>query len=66
MIDPFAEDLPKKRKTQHEIGSDLSSISIEELADRILDLKKEIERLEAEMAKKRSVQSAADAIFRAR
>jgi uncharacterized small protein (DUF1192 family) len=66
MSDPFAEDLPKKRKTQHEVGSDLSSLSIDELTDRIGDLKKEVERLEAEITRKRSVQSAADAIFRSR
>jgi uncharacterized small protein (DUF1192 family) len=66
MIDPFAEDLPKKRKIQHELGSDLSSLSIDELTDRISELKKEVERLEAEITRKRSVQSAADAIFRSR
>jgi uncharacterized small protein (DUF1192 family) len=66
MSDPFAEDLPNQRKTQHEVGSDLSSLSIDELTDRISDLKKEVERLEAEITRKRSVQSAADAIFRSR
>ena len=60
-IDP--DDLPKK-KVAHEIGQDLSLLSIGELAERVNLLKDEIGRLEAEIARKRASQTAADAFFK--
>ena len=60
-IDP--DDLPKKKIT-HEIGQDLSLLSVGELAGRIGLLKDEIARLEAEMARKRASQTAADRFFK--
>jgi uncharacterized small protein (DUF1192 family) len=60
-IDP--DDLPKKKIT-HELGQDLSLLSVGELGDRIDLLKDEIARLEAEMARKRSSQTAAAAFFK--
>ncbi|MGO9399461.1 MAG: DUF1192 domain-containing protein [Xanthobacteraceae bacterium] len=61
MIDP--DDLPKKKLT-HEIGQDLSLLSVGELAERINLLKDEIARLEGEMARKRVSQTAASAFFK--
>jgi uncharacterized small protein (DUF1192 family) len=61
-IDP-EDDRPKK-KSVHEIGQDLALLSVGELAERIDLLKSEIGRLEAEIARKRVSQSAADAIFK--
>jgi uncharacterized small protein (DUF1192 family) len=61
MIDP--DDLPKK-KIAHEIGQDLSLLSVGELAERVNLLKDEIGRLEAEMARKRASQTAANAFFK--
>jgi uncharacterized small protein (DUF1192 family) len=60
-IDP--DDLPKK-KVSHEMGQDLSLISVGELAERIGLLKDEIARLDAEMTRKRASQTAADAFFK--
>jgi uncharacterized small protein (DUF1192 family) len=60
-IDP--DDLPKK-KIAHEMGQDLSPLSVAELGERIALLKDEIARLEAEMARKRASQNAADAFFK--
>ena len=57
------DDRPKK-KIGHEIGQDLTLLSVSELADRIGVLKDEIARLEAEMARKRATQTAADAFFK--
>jgi uncharacterized small protein (DUF1192 family) len=57
------EDAPKKKLT-HEIGQDLTSLSAGELADRIGLLKGEIARLEADIAKKQTVKSAADMFFK--
>ncbi|HUC49681.1 MAG TPA: DUF1192 domain-containing protein [Xanthobacteraceae bacterium] len=59
----FDEDAPKK-KLAHEIGQDLTLLSAGELADRIAMLKGEIARLEADIAKKRAVKSAADQFFK--
>ncbi len=57
------DDRPKK-KVAHEIGQDLTLLSVTELAERIGLLKDEIARLEAEMARKRASQTAADAVFK--
>ena len=66
MSDPFFEETRKKKKTAHDIGEDLSSISIDELDERILLLKSEILRLEEEKSKKSAVKSAADTLFKSR
>jgi uncharacterized small protein (DUF1192 family) len=58
------EDLLPKKKTVHEIGQDLSLLSISELADRIALLKEEIVRLEAAVASKSATRSAADQFFK--
>jgi len=57
------EDRPKK-KVSHEIGQELTLLSVEELAARIELLRDEIARLEADMAKKRASRSAADQFFK--
>ena len=57
------EDAPKKKRV-HEIGQDLTLLSAGELADRIALLKEEIVRLEADIAKKQAVKSAADLFFK--
>jgi uncharacterized small protein (DUF1192 family) len=58
------EDLLPKKKTVHEIGQDLSLLSISELADRIALLEEEIARLEAAKASKSATRSAADQFFK--
>ncbi len=60
-IDP--DDLPKK-KIPHEMGQDLTLLSVGELAERVGLLREEIARLEVEMAKKRASQTAANSIFK--
>jgi len=60
-IDP--DELPKK-KINHEMGQDLSLLSVAELNERIGLLKDEIARLEGEMARKRASKSAADTFFK--
>jgi uncharacterized small protein (DUF1192 family) len=57
------DDLPKK-KIVHEMGQDLSLLSVGELGERIGLLKEEIARLEVEMARKRASKSAADTFFK--
>jgi uncharacterized small protein (DUF1192 family) len=59
----FDDDRPKK-KIAHEIGSDLSLLSVDELTARIDLLKREITRLEAERQKKDASRSAAESLFR--
>ncbi len=60
----FDEDETPKKKTVHDIGQDLTLLSAAELAERIALLKEEIARLEADIAKKRAVKSAADQFFK--
>jgi uncharacterized small protein (DUF1192 family) len=57
------DEMPKKKVT-HELGQDLSLLSVFELQERIAHLKAEITRLEAAVAAKSSAKSAADAFFK--
>jgi uncharacterized small protein (DUF1192 family) len=57
------EDRPKK-KLVHEIGQDLTLLSVKELDDRVALLKEEIARLEADKVKKQATRSAADQFFK--
>ena len=57
------DDRPKK-KIAHEIGQDLTLLSVGELAERIQLLQDEIERLRADIAKKQASRGAADQFFR--
>jgi uncharacterized small protein (DUF1192 family) len=57
------DDRPKK-KISHEIGQDLTLLSVEELAARVQLLNDEIERLQADMVNKRASRSAADQFFK--
>jgi len=61
---PIEEDDRPRKKISHEIGQDLSLLSVEELAERIALLKGEIERLEAASAKKRASKDAANSFFK--
>lgn len=58
------DEEPRKRAPLHEIGQDLSLLSVAELAERIEQLKAEIARLEADMRAKDKTKSAAEALFR--
>ena len=57
------DDRPRK-KVSHEIGQDLSLLSVEELTERIALLTSEIERLQVAMAKKRASKDEANNIFK--
>jgi len=59
------EDVDKPRKKiTHEVGQDLSLLSVEELSQRIALMTSEIERLQAAMTKKRASRDAANSIFK--
>lgn len=58
------DDEPVKPKRVHEIGQDLSLLSVGELQERIGQLRGEIARLEAELQAKGSTRLAAEALFR--
>lgn len=57
------DDRPKK-KVAHEIGQDLTLLSVDELGARIALMREEIARLEADIAKKQASRSAADQFFK--
>lgn len=57
------EDRPRK-KVAHEIGQDLSLLSIEELSERIELLTSEIERLRVASTSKLASRNAADKFFK--
>ena len=57
------EERPKK-KLAHEIGQDLTLLSVEELRERIALLKDEIARLEVNMASKQVSRTTADQFFK--
>lgn len=58
------DDVRIKAPATHEIGCDLSAVSVDELEERMALLAAEIERLRAERDRKRASREAADAFFR--
>jgi uncharacterized small protein (DUF1192 family) len=58
------DDDKPKQKVSHEIGQDLSLLSVEELAERIALLNGEITRLQSSMTLKRATRDAADRFFK--
>ncbi|MFN7102329.1 MAG: DUF1192 domain-containing protein [Pseudorhizobium sp.] len=58
------DDRSKKKPATHEVGSDLSSLSVEDLDHRIALLQAEIVRLAAEKDRKAAGRRAADSFFR--
>ncbi|MDZ7928365.1 MAG: DUF1192 domain-containing protein [Agrobacterium sp.] len=59
----FDDDRPQK-PVAHEIGSDLSLLSVDELSNRIELLQSEITRLEEERQRKSAGRLAAENLFR--
>lgn len=53
-----------KKTPVHEIGQDLSLLSVDELSERVAILKQEIARLEAEAESKGASKNAAEAFFK--
>lgn len=60
----FDDDDRPKKKLQHEIGQELTLISVAELNERIALLREEIARLEADIAKKQMSRASADQFFK--
>ena len=58
------EDDKRKKKIAHEIGQDLTLLSVDELAARVQLLHDEINRIESDIAQKRASRSAADQFFK--
>jgi uncharacterized small protein (DUF1192 family) len=60
----FDDDDRPKKKVAHEIGQELSLLSVEELALRIQLMQDEIKRLDTDIARKRDKRAAADQFFK--
>jgi uncharacterized small protein (DUF1192 family) len=58
------EDLPKPRPRTHVVGEELSTFSVDELDERIDQLRAEIGRLEQARAAKEASRHAADGFFK--
>ena len=58
------EEVVRPKKKAHELGEDLALLSVDELKERVLALKAEIERLEASIRSKEATRSAADTFFK--
>lgn len=58
------DDDKSRKKITHELGQDLSLLSVGDVEDRIAMLAAEIERLKADAAKKRASRDAANAFFK--
>jgi uncharacterized small protein (DUF1192 family) len=61
---PAEDDDRPRKKITHEIGQDLSLLSVEELNERIALLTGEIERLQQAATKKRASKDAANSFFK--
>ena len=64
MADPFADDLPQRKPTRHDIGQDLSALSVDELDERVAQLQAEIGRLQEARRAKLASRDAASAFFK--
>lgn len=60
----FEDEPVKKKLAPHQLGEDLSTLSIEELADRMRALRAEIARIEAAIAEKRRSRETAAGFFK--
>lgn len=60
----FDEENRPRAKVKHEVGQDLSLLSVAEIDERIALLKDEIKRLEADRLRKDASKAAADAFFK--
>jgi uncharacterized small protein (DUF1192 family) len=58
------DDLKPKPKPGITLGEDLKALSVAELDARILELQREIERVQAELATKKAHEAAAAAVFK--
>lgn len=58
------EDLEPKKPKGHEVGADLSKLSVGELAELIETLKAEIARVDQTLAAKQSSKNAAKSVFK--
>jgi uncharacterized small protein (DUF1192 family) len=58
------DEEPAKRPAQHEVGQDLSALSVHELDERLALLEAEIARLKAARERKTQSRSAADSVFK--
>ena len=63
MADLF-EDMPKPKPRHHVMGEELGTFSVDELDERIAQLKAEIARLEQARAAKLASKEAADGFFK--
>jgi uncharacterized small protein (DUF1192 family) len=61
---PLEDDDRPRKKITHEIGQDLSLLSVEELNERIALLTAEAERLREAAARKRASKDAANNFFK--
>jgi uncharacterized small protein (DUF1192 family) len=61
---PMDDDDRPRKKITHEIGQDLSLLSVEELNERIALLSSEADRLREMVAKKRASKDAASNFFK--
>ena len=57
------EDL-RPRTARAELARDLRTLSVEDLRAYVLELRNEMERVEAEIARRQDVRGAAEALFR--
>lgn len=60
----FDDEEKVTKPATHEVGSDLSTLSVDELKIRVELLKSEILRLESEIEAKGASKAAADAVFK--
>ena len=66
LFDPFGDEKPVKKPLTHQIGQDLATLSVDELAERIALLKTEIARLEAAKLTKEASKQSAESVFKIR
>jgi uncharacterized small protein (DUF1192 family) len=63
-FDPFLDEKPVLKLAGHELGQDLSTLSVGEIDERLELLEREIERLKEARSRKEASRNAASAFFK--
>ena len=63
-LDIFADDLTRPKPAAHDVGQDLSALSISEIDERVEILEREIDRLKEARGRKEASKDAASAFFK--
>jgi uncharacterized small protein (DUF1192 family) len=64
VFDPFTDDALYNNRSEYKIGQELSHLSLAELEEHVIALKREITRIDEMIIQKKQTQAAAHSLFK--